>query len=165
MRSGSSTAAASASEARSSVSAGRSRTSDDDINPSLALDDIVAFQPQAWIGRAFARLQLVFPAMPGADDVRLVMIVGLAEERLVRTEHIEDLAPDDTLAGRAALMQAIIPVSVIGAIMSIDADFEFILVNNADIAVLHLDVLTYENLLRHPSRAPCCLDHDVKTVL
>src|SRR5215211_6330377 len=112
MRSGSPRAAASASEARVSVSAGRSRTSDDDINASLALNHFIAFQPQARIRRAFAGLQLVFPAMPGADDVRLVLIVGLAEKRLVGTEDVEHLAPHDALAGRAALMQAIIPIGV-----------------------------------------------------
>src|SRR5687768_8672336 len=106
MRSGSLTAAPSASAARASVSAGRSRPSDDDIDTSLALDDFVTPEPQLRIGRAFAGLELVFPAMPGTDDVRLVVVVGLGHERLVRRIDVDDLAPDDALAGRAALMQA-----------------------------------------------------------
>src|SRR5258708_5948340 len=100
MRSGSPTAAPSASAARTSRSAGRSETSDDDIDASLVLNHVVAFQPQARIWRAFAGQQLVFPAMPGADDMRLVVIVGLGQIRLVRSQEVHNLAPDNALAGR-----------------------------------------------------------------
>src|SRR5581483_2596376 len=89
--SGSLTAAASTSLARASASAGRSMTSNDDIDASLTLDDLVLPQPQVWIGRAFAGLELVFPAVPGADDMRLLVVVGLALERPVGPVEVDDL--------------------------------------------------------------------------
>ena len=88
--------------------------------------------------------------------MRLVVIVGLAEEGLVRTEQVDHAAPDDALAGRAALVQAMVPVGVEGAVVPIDADLDPVLPDDADVAVLHLDFVTDEDLLRHPSRAPSC---------
>src|SRR5687768_6861840 len=104
MRSGSLTAAPSASAARASVSAGRSRPSDDDIDTCRALDDVVAPGRPLRIGRALAGLELVFPAMPGSDEVRLVVALRLGHERLVRRIDVDDLAPDYAFAGRAALL-------------------------------------------------------------
>src|SRR5918999_854365 len=108
MLAGSPTAAASVSAARVSASAGRSSTSDDDIDASFALNHFVAPQPQLGVGRAFAGLQLVFPAVPGADDVRLLGIVALTEKGPVGPVEIDHPVPDDAFAGRAALMQAMI---------------------------------------------------------
>src|SRR3954468_19419987 len=95
-RSGSASAAASASLARPSVAimsswAGRSSTSDDDIDASLALHHLITLELEARIGRAFAGAQLVFPAMPGAHDVRIIVVVGLADIRLVRCEELNHL--------------------------------------------------------------------------
>src|SRR5262245_26756728 len=101
--------------------------------------------------------------MPRADDMRLIVIVGLGHKRAVLGIEVDHLAPDDTLAGRAALVQAMVAVGVIGAVMPIDADLDPALTDNADIAILHLDVLAYENL-RHPSRSPS-IDRGVKRVL
>src|SRR5262249_43337775 len=56
---------------------------------------------------------------------------------------------------RAALVQTVIAVGVEGAAVAIDADLDLALADDADIAVLHLDVLAHENLLRHPSGLPC----------
>src|SRR6185503_12830375 len=141
MRSGSLTAAPSISAARASVSVGRSTTSDDDIDASFTLNHLVAFQPQLRIGRAFAGLELVFPAVPGTDDVRIVIIVSLGHERLVRCIDVDDLAPDDALAGRATLVQAMVAVGVESAVVAIDPDLDPVLADNADVAVLHFDVL------------------------
>src|SRR5262245_24862935 len=135
MRSGSAAAAPSISAARVSISAGRSSTSDDDIDASLALHHLVLAQLEPRVGRAFAGLELVFPAMPGADDVRLVLVVFLRHERLVRRIDVDDLAPDDALAGRAALVQAMIAVGVEGAGVAVDPDFDLALADDADIAV------------------------------
>src|SRR5215472_8662269 len=156
MRSGSLSAAASVAAARGSSSPGRSITSDDDINASLALDDLVALEPDLRVGRAFAGGELVFPAVPGADDVRLVLVVGLAEERFVGAEQVDDLVADDALAGRPALMGALIAVGVEGAGMPVDADLGAVLADDANVTVFHLKLITDENL-RHarltPSRA------------
>src|ERR1700722_17927818 len=112
MRSGSVTPAASISVARASVSAGWSSTSDDDINASVALHHFVALEPQLRIRRALPGLQFVFPAVPGADDVRFVVVIGLAEELPVLVVKVEHLAPNNALAGRSALMQTLIAVGV-----------------------------------------------------
>src|SRR5262245_34155072 len=136
MRSGSATAAPSASAARTSVSAGWSSTSADDLDASLALHDIVIAHAQPWVGRAFAGLELVFPAVPRADDVRLVVVVFLRHERLVGGVDVDDLAPDDALAGRAALVQAMVAVGVEGAGVAVDPDLDLALADDADIAVL-----------------------------
>src|SRR5262245_34321308 len=133
MRSGSVTAAPSTSVARESASAGRSSTSDDDIDASFALNHLVALQPQLRIGCAFACLQLVFPAVPGADDMRVVLIVSLGHERLVRRIDVDDPAPDDAFTGRAALMQTMVPVSVERAFVAVDADLDPVLADNADV--------------------------------
>src|SRR5262245_19944935 len=98
MRSGSASAAVNASLACLSASAGRSRTSDDDIDVSLTQDHLVALQPQARVRRTFTSEQLVFPAMPGAHDVRIIVVIGLANIGLVRCEELDHLALNDTLA-------------------------------------------------------------------
>src|SRR5262245_60325795 len=114
-RSGSASAAASASLARTSASAGC--TSDDDIDASLALHHLIAFELKAWVGRAFAGEQPVFPAVPGAHDVRVAVIVGLPEIGLVGTQQLDHLALDHALAGWAALVQAVVAIGVVGASM------------------------------------------------
>src|SRR5215469_17260812 len=121
MRPGSPMLAARRSAARVSVSAGHSSTSDDDIDASFALDDLVSLEPERRIGRAFAGLELVFPAVPGADDMRLVRIIGLAQKGAVRSIEVDDLIAHDPFAGRSALMQAMISIGVEGAGMAIDA--------------------------------------------
>src|SRR5262245_50205833 len=151
-RLGSASAATSASLARVSASAGC--MSDDDIDASLALHHLVALELEARVGRAFAGEQLVFPAVPGAHDVRVAVIVGLPEIRLVGGQQFDHLALDHALAGRATLMQAIVTVGVIGAGVPVDADLEPVLADDTDVAIAHFHVLTYENL-RHSSPAPC----------
>src|SRR5580692_2450029 len=105
MRSGSPIAAASVSAARASTSAGWSRTSDDDINASVALHHIMALEPELRVGRALPGLQFVFPAVPRADDMRLIVVVGLAEELPLFVVKIDYFAPGNALTSRAALMQ------------------------------------------------------------
>ena len=87
--------------------------------------------------------------MPWADDVRFVLVVGLAEEAAVRSEQVDDLISDDALAGGAALVQAVIAVGVERAGMAIDADLGAVLADDANIAIFHLEVFTDE-YLRHP---------------
>src|SRR5579862_652495 len=153
MRSGSAIAAASAAEASASVSAGRSSASEDDIDASFALDHFVAFEPELWVRRTFAGLELVLPAMPGADDMRFALVVGLAEEALVRAEQIHHFIPDDALAGRSALVQALIAVGVQGSGVAVDPDLDPVLADDADIAILHLKFAADKDL-RHPLFAP-----------
>src|SRR5262245_46157619 len=154
MRSGSASAAANTSLACLSVSAGRSSTSDDDIDASLALHHLEALQPQARVRRAFTSEQLVFPAVPGAHDVRIIVVIGLTDIRLVRREQLDHLALNHALAGGAALMQAMVAVGIVRTGMPVDADLESVLTHDADVAVTHLDVLSTGH--RAPSSAPPC---------
>src|SRR6185369_14715821 len=153
IRSGSASAAANASLACLSASAGRSRMSDDDIDASLALHHLVALQPQARVRRTFTGEHFVFPAVPGAHDVRIIVVISLADIRLVRGEQLDHLAFDHALAGGTALMQAMVAVGVVRAGVPVDADLEPVLTHDADVAVAHLDILANENL-RHSSPAP-----------
>src|SRR5262245_4935568 len=152
-RLGSASAATSASLARVSASAGC--MSDDDIDASLALHHLIALELETRVGRAFAGEQLVFPAMPGAHDVRIIVIVGLADVRLIRSEQLDHLALHHTLAGGTTLMQAMVAVGIIGAGVPVDADFEPVLTHDADVAVAHLDIVANENF-PHSSPAPGC---------
>jgi hypothetical protein len=79
------------------------------------------------------------------------MIVGLAEESLVVTIEVDDPALHDPLARRTALMGAMVPVGVIIALVAVNPDLEPVLSEDADIAILHFNVLAHENLLRHPA--------------
>src|SRR5882762_8478763 len=152
-RSGSASAAASASLARLSISAGRSSMSDDNIDASLALHHVITFELEARIGCAFAGTQLVFPAVPGAHDVRIIVVVGLPDIRLIRSEQLDHLALHHALAGGAALMQAVVAVGIVGTSVPVDADLEPVLTHDADVAIAHLNILANENL-RHSSPAP-----------
>src|SRR5262249_50678622 len=118
--------------------------------------DLEALEPHFRVGHALAGFQLVLPAVPRADDVRLVVVVGLAEIVAVRAEQVDDLVADDALAGRAALVQAVIAGGIERSGMAIDADFGSILADDADVAVFHLEVFANEYLLRHPASSHPC---------
>src|SRR5262249_41365611 len=145
-RSGSPIAAASSAAAWAMVSAGTASVSDDDIDASLALHHLVALESHFRIGRALAGLQIVFPAVPRTNDMRLVFVVGLAEELAVRPEQIDDLVADDALAGGPTLVQAVIAVGVERAGVPVDADLMAVLAHDADLAVLHLELIANEHL-------------------
>src|SRR5712671_447408 len=159
MRSGSpmvapsaSLAPASASLAPVSTSMGGA-TSGDDIDGSFAFDHVKFLETQARIGCADAGEQFVFPTVPRADDMRVVVVVGLAEIRLIGTQQVDHLTLHDALAGRATLMQAMVAVGVIGAGVPVDPDLQTVLAHDPHIAILHFLVLAHENL-RHSSHAP-----------
>ena len=59
--------------------------------------------------------------------MRLVIVVGLTKELSVLIVEIDDLAPGDPLAGRAALMQALIAIGIKGPVMPVDADLDLVL--------------------------------------
>src|SRR5262249_56174989 len=84
----------------------------DDIHLVSLLHDLVAAQLELSVGDAFAGLDVVFVAVPRADEMRFG--VGEIETLggLVRHDALFDLGDDQPLAGRAALMQAVIAVGV-----------------------------------------------------
>src|ERR1700704_4423236 len=82
----------------------------DDIDLVSLLHHLVAPQLELAVGDAFAGLDVVLVAVPRADEMRL----GVGEVEPLRGpvghDALFDLGDDQSLAGRAALMQAIIAV-------------------------------------------------------
>src|SRR5262245_32181606 len=127
----------------------------DDIKLVSLFHQLVFPQLQLPVGDAFAGLHVVFHAVPGADEVHLGVREIEPLRCLVGTQPLLDLGDGETLAGRAALMQAEIAVGVELAFMPEYADLVLTGENDAAIAVLELRDLTDE-LLGHAD-APSCL--------
>src|SRR3954447_1948636 len=84
----------------------------DDEEIGTAAHDLIGFQAQRAVACAFARFDVVFVAVPGADEVRLVGGELLPEPSLVRPQHVLDLVHDHAFAAGAALVQAQIVIGV-----------------------------------------------------
>src|SRR5256885_751278 len=78
----------------------------DDVEIGAAAHDLIGFEPQRAVAGTLAGLDVVFVAVPGADEMRLVGGESLAEPDLVRPEHVLDLMHDHAFATRAALVDA-----------------------------------------------------------
>src|SRR5262249_16884921 len=94
----------------------------DDIKLVSLFHQLVFPQLQLPVGDAFAGLHVVFHAVPGADEVHLGVREIEPLRCLVGTQPLLDLGDGETLAGRAALMQAEIAVGVELAFMPEYAD-------------------------------------------
>src|SRR5262245_51613364 len=123
----------------------------DDINVVSPLHDLVAAQLELAVGDAFAGLDVVLVAVPRADEVRLGVGEVEALRGLVGHDPLFDLGDDQALAGRAALMQAVIAVGVELAAVPEHADLGIAHEHDAAVAVLELGCLANE-LLGHE----CC---------
>src|SRR4029077_3601060 len=84
----------------------------DDVEIGAASHDLIGLQAQRAFACAFAVLDVVFVAVPGADEVRLVGGELLPEPGLVRPEHVLDLVHDHAFAAGAALVQSGIVIGV-----------------------------------------------------
>src|SRR5215471_15423810 len=84
----------------------------DDIDVLPAPDDVEAFEFQASIGGALAGFQVVFIAVPRADEMDVRLREFLPDPSAVRSEHILDLVHDDAFAGRPTLMHAEVLIGV-----------------------------------------------------
>src|ERR1700722_15577415 len=82
----------------------------DDIDLIPLLHHLVAAQLELAVGDAFAGLDVVLVAVPRADEVRLGVGEIHALRGLVGHDPLFDLGDDQPLAGRAALVQAVIAV-------------------------------------------------------
>src|SRR5262245_48837082 len=95
--------------------------SDHDEDVVAATHHLVFAQFQFPVTDALAGLEVVFIAVPRAGEMHLVgeplPLIGA-----VVAQDVLDLVDQDTLASRAAGMQAIIAVSVIGAVLEKYAD-------------------------------------------
>src|SRR5215469_3339994 len=115
----------------------------DDEDIVAAPNDVELFQPQPPVADAFAGLQLVFIAVPWADEMDLVR-ERLALIGAVRRDHIDHAVDHEPLAGRPAGMHAGVAVGEVGAILVEHADFRVSSNDDAPIAVLHLGRLGNE---------------------
>src|SRR6185312_1587793 len=77
--------------------------SDCDIHFSVALHDAEFLQPDARIAHMGAVGEMIFVAVPRADDVHVGLVELLAEEHAVLADDIDDLRHPHALAGGAAL--------------------------------------------------------------
>src|SRR5262249_38748080 len=82
----------------------------DDVEILAAHDGLKRLQAQAGVADAFPCLDVVFIAVPGADEMRFIFVKTLAPPGLVRAEHVFDLVHDDAFAARASLVQAKVQV-------------------------------------------------------
>src|SRR5262249_24839629 len=120
----------------------------DDINVVSPLHDLIAAQLELAVGDAFAGLDVVLVAVPRADEVRLGVGEVESLRGLVRRNALFDLGDDQALAGRAALVQAVIAVGVELAAVPEHADLCIADEYDAAVAVLELGCLANE-LLGH----------------
>src|SRR5262249_42737197 len=120
----------------------------DDIYVISLLHDLVLAQFHAAIGDTLAGLHVVFHPVPRAHEVHLGLGEVQSARGLVRHDPLFDLGNGQSLAGRAALVQAEIAVSVKLALFLEHADFMLTQEHDAAVAVLDLRRLAHE-LLSH----------------
>src|SRR5262245_40540763 len=113
----------------------------DDINVVSPLHDLVAAQLELAVGDALAGLDVVLVAVPRADEVRLGVGEVHALRGLVGHDPLFDLGDDQALAGRAALVEAVVAVGVKFAAVLEHADLGVADEYNAANAVLELGCL------------------------
>src|SRR6266581_1889398 len=94
----------------------------DNIELISLLHDLVAPEPELAIGDALAGLHIVLIAMPWADEVEGVLGEIESARGLVGHDRLLDFGDGQAFAGGAALMQAIIAVSVVLTSLAEDAD-------------------------------------------
>src|SRR5689334_2155576 len=84
----------------------------DDIDLVPLLHDLVAPQLELAVGDAFAGLDVVLVAVPGAHEMRFGVRKVHPLRGLIRHDPLFDLGDDQPLAGRPALVQAVVAVGV-----------------------------------------------------
>src|SRR5258705_10819317 len=108
----------------------------DDINLGSLLHHLVAPQLELAVGNAFAGLDVVFVAVPRANEVRLGVGEIQALGGLVRHDPLFHRRDDHALAGRSALVQALIAVGVEFTAVLEDADLGIADEHDPAVAVL-----------------------------
>src|SRR5471030_497031 len=99
-----------------------------------AFDDFEFAQLEFAVADAFAGLDVVFVAVPRADEVHLVA-VGLALIGAVGGKYVDHVVDHHAFAGRPALVQASVAVGVVRAAVVEHADFAAPRVDDAAVAV------------------------------
>src|SRR5262249_16348990 len=126
----------------------------DDIHVVSALHSLVAAQLELAVGDALAGLDVVLVAVPRADEVGLGVGKVKALRGLVGHDPLFHLGDDQALAGRAALVQAVIAVGVEFAAVLEHTDLGVADEHDAAIAVLELGCLANELLAQECTSLP-----------
>src|SRR5262249_28736307 len=114
-----------------------------DENIVTAADDLELLQLQPPVADAFAGLELVFVAVPRADEMHVVREC-LALVGAVLRDHVDHTVDHDPFAGRTAGMDALVAVSEVGAVLEEHADLGVAGEHDTAVAVLHLGRLGNE---------------------
>src|SRR5580704_3125911 len=120
----------------------------DDIQILAFLHGLVLLQLHLAIADALAGLHVVFPAVPRADEVQLVIGEEQAHRGLVGAQPFFDLGDGQAFAGRAALVQAEIAVGEEFALVAEHADFVVADEDDPPVAILEFRKLCDE-FFRH----------------
>src|SRR3954470_7244226 len=150
-RSASIASAQSAEISLASVSKDGAAWSDGDIDLSIAFDHVELLQPQPQVGDVVAVRQVELIAVPRTDDVHVGFVEGLAVEDAVLVDEFFHLRHAQALAGRAALVRAIVPVGVILALVADDPDLEFAGPHDAHPALGHFAVPAHQHFGHRPA--------------
>src|SRR5262245_39111387 len=121
----------------------------DDIDLSVADLDRIAGEPHAGEAGVAAGAHVELEAVPRTDDVQRAGAVVDAEAATLRIEALLDALHQLALADRAALMRALVPPRVIGAVDTEHADLDLVVDDDLALAVRHLGLARDENL-SHP---------------
>src|ERR1700742_3410934 len=106
----------------------------DDIDVLPAPHDVEALQLQAAVADTGAGFEIVFVAMPGADEMH-ILAEALAVPGAIGAEHVLDLVHHHAFAGRAALMQAQVFIGIKLAFPMEHADLAAVVAHDAAFAV------------------------------
>src|ERR1700691_3948763 len=107
----------------------------EDINVVSLADDLILFQFQPAIARAFPGFDIVFHAMPGTDEVHFALGEIESHRGLVRTQALFDFGDGQALASGAALVETEIRVGEKLALMEEYADLVVADKNDAALSV------------------------------
>src|SRR5579864_6301264 len=123
-----------------------------DVDVVAAAHDLVFLQLEPVVADAAAGGQLVFVAVPRADEVHFVG-KRLALVGPIGADQIDHLVDQDAFAGRTAGMDAVIAIGVIGAAVMEHADLILAGDHDAPVAVRQIGRLGHEPF-RHSIALP-----------
>src|SRR5215470_3260683 len=120
----------------------------DDIDVLSAPNHVEPFQLQAPVGSTFAGREIIFVAVPGADEMHFIAGKLLPEPAAIRSDHVLDLVHHDALTSWPALMHTQVLVSIELAFPMEDADLAPAMGHNTAFALGKLRDLG-DKYLRH----------------
>src|SRR5882762_10648825 len=113
-----------------------------DINLVPFLDHFVFTQLELAVGDAFAGLDVILIAVPGAHEVEFGLGEIQALRGLVGHDALFDFGDGEPLAGRSALVQAVVAIGIESAVFPEHADLMVAEEHDTAVAILELGNLT-----------------------